>query len=78
MASADSSAMLRNTSFGWRWVSAGRTAWPSGSSSRIDAGAVQDERQKMPNAGVGIDDKAQRCACLGAGRFGLGRCGNAG
>ena len=38
----------------------------------IDAGAVQDQRQKMPDAGVGIDDKAKRRAGLGAGRFGLG------
>ncbi len=44
----------------------------------IDAGAVQDQRQKMPDAGVGIDDKAKRRAGLGAGRVGLGCRGNAG
>ena len=28
----------------------------------IDAGAVQDEREEMPDAGVAVDDKAQRRA----------------
>ena len=44
---------------------------------RIDAGAVQDQRQEMPDAGIGIDDEAKRRVCLGAGRFGLGCRGNA-
>ena len=44
----------------------------------IDAGAVQDQRQKVPDAGVGIDDKAKRRAGLGAGRFGVGCRGNGG
>ena len=38
----------------------------------IDAGAVQDQRQKVPDAGVGVDDKAERRAGLGALRSASG------
>src|ERR1700719_3829448 len=44
----------------------------------IDAGAVQDQRQKVPNAGVRIDAEAKRGARLAGGRLGFRSCGNVG
>ena len=41
---------------------------PSANSMRVDAGAVQHQREEMPDAGFLVDHEAERRACL------LGRC----
>ena len=41
-----------------RWLSAARNGLAVGEFLGIDSGAVQDQRQEMPDAGVRIDDEA--------------------
>ena len=60
MASADSSAMLRKTRFGIRSLSAARISLAVGKSLGIEASAVQNEREEMPDARVAVDHEAER------------------
>ena len=38
----------------------------------VDSGAMQNERQKMPDAGIAVDDETERGAALGRGFAGGG------